>query len=64
MAKLKNQNNTTKKQTEVKMLKWYRLIKFVKQKRKKGLLSIKVVLTASEFIIWNDVNEETIRIKY
>lgn len=46
------------------MFKWYKLIKFVKQQRKKGFFSFKVVTTESEFVIWNDVNDETIRIKY
>jgi hypothetical protein len=46
------------------MFKWYRLIKFVKQQRKKGFFSFKVVANEYEFVIWNDVNDETLRIKY
>lgn len=49
---------------EVKMFKWYRLIKFIKQQRKKGFLSLKVVATEKEFVIWNDVTDETLRIRY
>jgi hypothetical protein len=46
------------------MLKWYRLIKWVKQQRKKGFLSFKVVVSGTEFVIWNQENDETLRIKY
>jgi hypothetical protein len=46
------------------MFKWYRLIKFVKQQRKKDFYSFKVVASENEFVIWNDVNDETLRIKY
>jgi hypothetical protein len=46
------------------MFKWYRLIKFVRQQRKKGFFSFKVVTNEYEFVIWNDVNDETLRIKY
>ena len=46
------------------MLKWYRLIKWVKKQRKKGFLSFKVVVSATEFVIWNPENDETLRIKY
>lgn len=56
--------NIGKKHTEVKMFKWYRLIKFVKQQRKKGFYAFKVVANEYEFVIWNDVNDETLRIKY
>jgi len=46
------------------MLKWCRLIKWVTQQRKKGFLSFKVVVSATEFVIWNNENDETLRIKY
>ena len=46
------------------MLHWYRLIKWVKQQRKKGFLSFKVVVSATEFVIWNQENDEQLRIKY
>jgi hypothetical protein len=40
------------------------LIKWVKQQRKKGFLSFKVVVSATEFVILNPENNETLRIKY
>jgi hypothetical protein len=46
------------------MFKWYRLIKWVTQQRKKGFLSFKVVVSATEFVIWNPENDEQLRIKY
>jgi hypothetical protein len=46
------------------MLKWYSLIKWVRKQRKKGFLSFKVVVSATEFVIWNQENDETLRIKY
>ena len=46
------------------MFKWYRLIKWVKQQRKKGFYSFKVVVSGYEFVIWNPEDDETIRIKY
>jgi hypothetical protein len=46
------------------MLKWYRLIKWVKQQRKKQFHSFNVVVSSTEFIIWNPKNDEQLRIKY
>ena len=46
------------------MLKWYRLIKWVKQQRNKGFYSFRVVASYKEFIIWNQVTDEQLRIKY
>jgi hypothetical protein len=46
------------------MLKWYSLIKWVRKQRKKGFLSFKVVVSATEFVIWNPENDEQLRIKY
>jgi hypothetical protein len=46
------------------MLKWYSLIKWVRQQRKKGFLSFKVVVSVTEFVIWNPENDEQLRIKY
>lgn len=46
------------------MLRWYKLIKWVKQQRKKGFYSFKVVASEYEFVIWNPENDEQLRIKY
>lgn len=46
------------------MLRWYRLIKWVKQQRKKGFYSFKVVASDRNYIIWNPENNETLTIKY
>ena len=46
------------------MFKWYKLIKWVRQQRKREFLSFKVVVSATEFIIWNPENDEQLRIKY
>ena len=46
------------------MLRWYKLIKWVKQQRKKGFYSFKVVASEYEFVIWNSENDEQLRIKY
>ena len=46
------------------MLKWYKLIKWVKQQRKKGFYSFRVVASDKEFIIWNKETYEQLRIKY
>ncbi len=46
------------------MIRFYRLIKWVKNQRKKGFYSFNVVTNESTFIIWNPQNDETLRIKY
>ncbi len=46
------------------MIKWYRLIKWVKEQRKKGFYSYNVVTNNTEFVIWNHQNQEELRIKY
>ena len=46
------------------MIKWFRLIKWVKQQRKNGYYGYKVVSSESEFIIWNSVTNDELRIKY
>ena len=46
------------------MLKWYRLIKWIKNQRAKGFLSFRVVTNSDTFIILNDENDESIRINF
>lgn len=44
------------------MIRWYKLIKWVKKQKNKGFLSFRVVISQNEFIIWNPDNDEEIRI--
>lgn len=46
------------------MLRWYKLIKWVKQQKKEGFNSFKIITSGSVFVIWNPENDETLRIKY
>lgn len=46
------------------MIKWYKLIKWVKSQRKKGFLSFRVVTSNNKFIIWNPENDEEFRINF
>lgn len=46
------------------MIKWYKLIKWINSQRAKGFLSFRVVTNRDTFIIWNEDNKESIRLKY
>jgi hypothetical protein len=46
------------------MIRWYKLIKWIKRQRKNGFLSFKVITSEDEFIIWNPENNEEFRVKY
>lgn len=46
------------------MLRWYKLIKWIKKQRKNGFYSFKVVTDCNTFILWNPETDETLRIKY
>ena len=46
------------------MLKWFKLIQWVKIQRKAGFLSFNVVASKKEFIITNNENGDQLRIKY
>ena len=45
------------------MIRWYKLIKWIKRQRKNGFLSFKVITSEDEFIIWNPENNEEFRVK-
>ena len=46
------------------MIKWYRLIKWIKEQRKNGHYSFSVVTNKDEFIIYIHQTNEELRIKY
>lgn len=46
------------------MIRWYRLIKWVKRQRKQGYMSFNVTTNDDTLIIWNQKNDEALRIKY
>jgi hypothetical protein len=46
------------------MIRWYRLIKWVKRQRKQGYMSFNVTTNEDTLIIWNPENDEGFRLKY
>ena len=46
------------------MIRWYRLIKWVKRQRKQGYMSFNVTTNVDTLIIWNPETDETFKIKY
>ena len=46
------------------MIRWYKLIKWIKKQRKKGYMSFNLTTNDDTLIIWNTENDEAFRVKY